>query len=466
LIPAAEENNLHEKRIQKKMKLFGTDGIRGMVNDEPMTPETVLRVGMAIGYLLREKHGRNMILIGKDTRLSGYMIESALTSGICSMGMNVTLVGPIPTPGVAFLTRTLRLDAGIVISASHNPFEDNGIKLFSSKGFKLPDDLEQEIERLVQVDDLPRYRVRGAGIGRAYRLDDATGRYIEYIKSTIPRGINFEGMKVVVDSANGAAYKTTPWLFRELGADVISLNHSPDGTNINAHAGSLHMEGLQKAVKRHSADIGIAHDGDADRAIFCDEQGSIIDGDQIMGMWAAEMKRNRMLKRNTVVSTVMSNLGLEKFLEGQKIKLVRTNVGDRYVVERMLGSGYNFGGEQSGHIVFLDHNTTGDGPLTALQVMYLMKRRDAPLSQLSKEITLYPQVLTNVKVKHRQDIGKIPKIMDAVGIAEKRLAGKGRVLVRPSGTEPKVRVMVEGEDLQLIRKLAQDIAEVIQETMT
>jgi phosphoglucosamine mutase len=431
-----------------------------------MTPETVLRVGMAIAYLLREKHGRNMILIGKDTRLSGYMIESALTSGICSMGMNVTLVGPIPTPGVAFLTRTLRLDAGIVISASHNPFEDNGIKFFSSKGFKLPDELEQKIEGLVKDDNLSRHRMKGAEIGRAYRLDDATGRYIEYIKSTIPRGITFEDMKVVVDCANGAAYKTTPWLFRELGAEVISLNHSPDGININEHSGSLHTEGLQKAVKRHGADVGIAHDGDADRAIFCDERGEILDGDQVMGMWAVEMKKEKMLKKNTVVSTVMSNLGLEKYLERHAIKLVRTQVGDRYVVEKMLKSGYNFGGEQSGHIVFLDHNTTGDGPLTALQVMYLMKKRNAPLSILSKEITLYPQILTNVKVKHRQEIGDIPEIMGAIRNAERRLAGKGRVFVRPSGTEPKIRVMLEGEDLQLIKKLAQDIAEVIQTKLT
>lgn len=448
------------------MKLFGTDGIRGTVNDDPMTPETVLRVGMAIGYLLREKHGRNMILIGKDTRLSGYMIESALTSGICSMGMNVTLVGPIPTPGVAFLTRTLRLDAGIVISASHNHYEDNGIKLFSSKGFKLPDQLEQEIEKLVRDDDLHRFRMRGAEIGRAYRLDDATGRYIEYIKSTIPRGINFEGVKIVVDSANGAAYKTTPWLFRELGADVISLNHSPDGININEHSGSLYTEGLQKAVKKHSADIGIAHDGDADRAIFCDEQGTIVDGDQVLGIWAVAMKSDRTLKKNTVVSTVMSNLGLEKFLEEHKINLIRTKVGDRYVVERMLGSGYNLGGEQSGHIVFLDYNTTGDGPLTALQIMYLMKRKNAPLSRLAQAITLYPQILTNVKVKQKRDIQDIPKIMSAVRNAERRLAGSGRVLVRPSGTEPRIRVMVEGENLQLIKKLAQNITEVVEENMT
>ena len=448
------------------MKLFGTDGIRGTVNEHPMTPETVLRIGMAAASLLREKHGRNMILIGKDTRLSGYIIESALTSGICSMGMNVTLVGPIPTPGVAYLIRTLRLDAGIVISASHNPFEDNGIKFFSSEGYKLSDELERKIEGLVKEDGLLKNRPQGSEIGKAYRLDDATGRYIEYIKSTIPRGVTFEGMKIVVDCANGAAYKTTPWLFRELGADVISVNDKPDGININAGSGTLHMEVLQKAVKLHKADVGIAHDGDADRAIFCDENGRIVDGDKIMGMWAVELKRERMLKKNTVVATVMSNFGLEKFLAMNGIKLIRTKVGDRYVVEKMSHGGYNLGGEQSGHIIFLDHNTTGDGPLTALQVLYLMKKRDAALSKLSQGIQLYPQILTNVRVKHRHDIKAIPEIEDAILSAEKKLAGKGRVLVRASGTEPKIRVMIEGEDMKLIKRLGNDIAKVIQKKMT
>jgi len=448
------------------MRLFGTDGIRGTVNEHPMTPETVLRIGMAAASLLREKHGRNMILIGKDTRLSGYIIESALTSGICSMGMNVTLVGPIPTPGVAYLIRTLRLDAGIVISASHNPFEDNGIKFFSSEGYKLSDELERKIEGLVKEDGLLKNRPQGSEIGKAFRLDDATGRYIEFIKSTIPRGVTFEGMKIVVDCANGAAYKTTPWLFRELGADVISVNDKPDGININAGSGTLHMEVLQKAVKLHKADVGIAHDGDADRAIFCDEKGRIVDGDKIMGMWAVELKRERMLKKNTVVATVMSNFGLEKFLAMNGIKLIRTKVGDRYVVEKMSHGGYNLGGEQSGHIIFLDHNTTGDGPLTALQVLYLMKKRDAALSKLSQGIQLYPQILTNVRVKHRHDIKAIPEIEDAILSAEKKLAGKGRVLVRASGTEPKIRVMIEGEDMKLIKRLGNDIAKVIQKKMT
>ncbi len=448
------------------MKLFGTDGIRSAVNEHPMTPETVLKIGMAAGYLLREKGGRNMILIGKDTRLSGYMIESALTSGICSMGMNVTLVGPMPTPGIAFLTRTLRLDAGIVISASHNPFMDNGIKFFSSKGFKLPDELEKKIEMLVKDERLSEFRAKGSEIGKAYRLDDATGRYIEYIKSTLPKGITFEGMKIVVDCANGAAYKITPWLLRELGAEVIAINDRPDGLNINANCGSLYIKELQKFVKLHKADVGIAHDGDADRSIFCDEKGRIVDGDQIMGMWAVEMKNNKTLKKNTVVSTVMSNLGFERYLEKNDIKLIRTKVGDRFVVEKMLEGGYNLGGEQSGHVIFLDYNTTGDGPLTAVQVLYLMKKRNSSLSKLSSGIKLFPQILTNVEVKHKRDINSIPEIMGAIKSAEKKLEGTGRILVRASGTEPKIRIMVEGINLKLITKLSKDIAKIIKEKMT
>jgi phosphoglucosamine mutase len=448
------------------MKLFGTDGIRGTVNDHPMTPETVLRVGMAIASLLRENYGRNMILIGKDTRLSGYLIESALTSGICSMGMNVTLVGPLPTPGVAFLTRTLRLDAGIVISASHNPFEDNGIKFFSSAGLKLPDELERRVEDLVKDDGLLKNRPRGSELGKAFRLDDATGRYIEYIKSTIPRGVTFEGMKIVVDCANGAAYKTTPWLLRELGAEVISINSEPDGLNINAGCGSLHLDLLRRAVKTNRAVMGIAHDGDADRTIFCDERGCIVDGDKVMGMWAVEMKRMKTLRKDTVVSTVMSNLGLERYLRRNGIGLVRTKVGDRYVVEKMLAGKYNLGGEQSGHIIFLDHNTTGDGPLTAIQVLYLLKKRDNSLSKLSGAIKLYPQILMNVRVERKHDIRTIPEIGESIRVAEERLSGSGRVLVRPSGTEPKIRVMIEGEDLKLITKLGRDIARVIRKKMT
>ena len=448
------------------MKLFGTDGIRGRVNTYPMTPENALRVGMAAAIVLgKEHHGRNTVLIGKDTRLSGYMIESALTSGICSMGMNVTLVGPLPTPGIAFLTRTLRIDAGVVISASHNPFYDNGIKFFSYNGFKLPDDIEKKIEELAKDDSIGRYRAKGEEVGKATRLDDATGRYIEYIKSTLKKGVTFEGMKVVVDSANGAAYKITPWLLRELGADVVSINDRPDGININSRCGALHMEGLRKAVIQHKADVGIAHDGDADRTILCDEKGNIIDGDQIMGMCAVDMNARGELKKSTVVATVMSNLGLEKFFEKNGIKLIRAKVGDRYVVEKMLSGDYNFGGEQSGHIIFLDYNTTGDGQITAVQVLNLLKSKNMSLSRLSSPVKLFPQVLMNVEVGKVQDIRSIPSIMDAILTAEKKLDGRGRILVRPSGTEPKIRVMLEGDDLKLIKRLGREVSKAIRESM-
>ncbi len=448
------------------MKLFGTDGIRGRVNKYPMTPENVLKIGMAAARVLKKEQGRNTVIIGKDTRLSGYMIESALTSGICSMGMNVTLVGPIPTPGVAFLTRALRLDAGIVISASHNPYEDNGIKFFSSDGFKLPDGLEKRIEELVIDDGLGERRPLGSDIGKAYRLDDATGRYIEYIKSTIPKGMTLEGIRVVVDCANGAAYKTTPWVLRELGAEVIVINDKPDGININEGCGALHLEGLQNAVKQNRAHVGIAHDGDADRAMFCDEKGNIVDGDQIIGICSLELKNEGRLKGNSVVSTVMSNLGLEHYLLKKGIKFIRTKVGDRFVAEKMRAGGYNLGGEQSGHIIFSDYNTTGDGPITALQVLHLMKKQGRSLSRLVSGIKLYPQILMNVEVEKKREMKSIPEIDAAIKRAEKRLAEKGRILVRPSGTEPKIRVMVEGEDRHLVEKLAREVSRAIKDKMT
>src|SRR5208283_1961897 len=365
--------------------MFGTDGIRAKVNKYPMTPENVLRVGMAIASVLRTDHGRRMVLIGKDTRLSGYMIESALTAGLCSKGMDVTLVGPIPTPGIAYLTRALRLDAGIVISASHNPFEDNGIKIFSPDGFKLSDELEQEIERLVEDGNFPVRRATGEKIGKAYRLDDATGRYIEYIKSTIPRGADLEGLKVVVDTANGAAYKVTPLLLAELGAHVVAINDKPNGININDNCGSMHLQCVAEAVKEEGADAGIAHDGDADRTLLVDEHGDCVDGDKIIGLWAAHLKKEGRLQGNGVVVTVMSNLGLERYLAGHGIELLRTKVGDRYVVEEMIKGGYNLGGEQSGHIVSFDYNTTGDGPITALQVLHLMKKKKKRLYELASE---------------------------------------------------------------------------------
>lgn len=453
------------------MRLFGTDGIRGRINRSPMTPENVLRVGMAAAKVLRKDHGRNMILIGKDTRLSGYMIESALTSGICSMGMNVILTGPIPTPGAAFLTRALRLDAGIVISASHNPFEDNGIKIFSADGFKLPDELEMKIETLVTDDGLGHKRPTGSDIGKARRLEDATGRYIEYIKSTIPRGSTLEGLKVVIDCANGAAYKVSPWVLRELGAEVISINDKPDGININAECGSLHLDKLCSAVKSHGADVGVAHDGDADRTLMCDEKGNIVDGDMILALWAVKRKKDGKLSGNAVVSTVMANLGLENYLAEQGIKMLRTKVGDRFVTEKMLSGGHVLGGEQSGHIICLDYNSTGDGPITALHVLYMMKKQGSSLSRLVAPIKLYPQVLLNVPVDRKTAHGSVniktyPRVMQAIQKAETLLDGKGRVLVRPSGTEPKIRVMVESEDGRLAEKVANTLAEVIRKNIT
>jgi phosphoglucosamine mutase len=449
---------------KKRMKLFGTDGIRGKANHYPMTGEIAFEVGRAAAYVLRKANGRNKILIGKDTRLSGYMLESALTSGICSMGTNVVLVGPLPTPGIAFVTRSLRVDAGVVISASHNPYDDNGIKFFSADGFKLPDSTENEIEKAMFTEALESIRPEGAGIGKAYRVDDAAGRYIEYIKSTFPKGRTLEGLKVVIDCSNGSAYKITPFVLTELGADVIAINSKPDGININANCGAMHPEAMQKAVLEYKADIGIAHDGDADRTIICDERGELVDGDKIMAMCALDMKKDGKLKGDTVVATVMSNLGFEVFLKRSGIKLIRTKVGDRYVVEEMLKRGCNLGGEQSGHIIFLDHNTTGDGPVTALQVLSIMCRRGKSLSNLASSIPIYPQVLLNVPIRRHKSIDDFPNINSAIKKAEKKLVS-GRILVRPSGTEPKVRVMVEGDNMEEITAIAEEIAEVIKSNM-
>ncbi len=447
------------------MKLFGTDGIRARVNTAPMTPEGVLRLGMAIASVLRNDHGRNMVLIGKDTRLSGYMIESALTSGLCSKGVNVTLVGPLPTPGIAFLTRTLRLDAGIVISASHNPFYDNGIKVFSSEGYKISDEMEAAIEKLMEDKAFPRRRASGDKIGRAFRLDDATGRYIEYVKSTIPRGEDLDGLRIVVDGANGAAYKSTPALLRELGAEVITINDKPDGLNINHNCGSLHLEGLSDAVVRYGYDVGVAHDGDADRTLFVDHQGRPVDGDVIMGICALEMKKDNMLKGNAVVATTMSNLGLEMYLKRHDIDLIRTKVGDRFVVEEMLKRGCNLGGEQSGHIIFSDYNTTGDGMITALQVLYILKKSGYRLSELADMISLYPQRLINIEVSDKKDFKSREPIKRIIEKAERDLKGRGRLLIRASGTEPKIRVMVEAEERSLADYWASTIAEVIKKTL-
>ena len=446
------------------VKLFGTDGIRGKANHYPMTGEIAFEVGRAAAYVLNKKHGLNKILIGKDTRLSGYMLESALTSGICSMGMHVVLVGPMPTPGIAFVTRSLRVDAGVVISASHNPYDDNGIKFFSSEGFKLPDSIENQIEKAMFSKKLEKIRPEGKEIGKAYRVDDAAGRYIEYIKSTFPKGRTLEGIKVVVDCSNGSAYKITPYALNELGANVIPINDAPDGININADCGAAHPAAMQRAVLEHKADIGIAHDGDADRTILCDEKGEIVDGDKIMAICAMDMKKDGKLKGNTVIATVMSNIGFELFLKKSGIKVVRTKVGDRYVVEEMLKRNCNLGGEQSGHIIFLDYNSTGDGPITALQVLSAMCRREKSLSELASYVPIYPQVLVNVKVRKLKNMEDFPDITSAIKKARKKL-NSGRILVRPSGTEPKIRVMVEGDNMDNITAIAEDIAEVIKSNM-
>lgn len=446
-------------------RLFGTDGIRGIANQEPMTSETALKLGRAAAHVFQDSSRKHRIVIGKDTRLSGYMIESALTSGICSMGVDVLLVGPVPTPGIAFLTRSLRADAGVVISASHNPYEDNGIKFFGRDGFKLPDETEKRIEDMISSGALDSVRPTAGGIGKAFRIEDAIGRYNEFVKSSIPRGMDLSGIRVVLDSANGAAYKIGPRVLLELGADVISLYDQPNGMNINQGCGSLHPEIISRAVIANKGHVGIAYDGDADRAIFCDENGSVVDGDAVMAICAIEMMKQGRLKHNTLVATVMSNMGLELAIKNGGGRLLRTAVGDRYVVEEMIRGGYNLGGEQSGHVIFLDHNTTGDGIITALQLLTIMKQTDRPLSELAACMKTYPQTLVNVNVRERKELSSIPEIARLMADAEKRLEGRGRLLVRYSGTEPKIRIMVEGEDDQEINTLARDLAEVISKAL-
>jgi len=371
----------------------------------------------------------------------------------------------MPTPGIAFVTRSMRVDAGIVISASHNPYDDNGIKFFSSDGFKLPDRTEEEIEKVMFSSALERIRPEGKEIGKAKRVEDASGRYIEFVKSTFPKGMTLEGLKIVVDCSNGSAYKITPTVLTELGAEVIAINDKPNGININADCGATHSEGMQKAVLEHGANIGIAHDGDADRTILCDENGEIIDGDKTLAICALDMKKEGNLKAGTVVATVMSNIGFELFLKKSGIKVIRTKVGDRYVVEEMLKRGCNLGGEQSGHIIFLDYNTTGDGPITALQVLSVMRRREKTLSELASYIPIYPQVLINVPVRKTKSMEDFPSIRTAIKKAEKKLKN-GRILVRPSGTEPKIRVMIEGDNMDYITTLAENISEIIRKNMS
>ncbi len=446
-------------------RIFGTDGIRGKANLEPMTSETALKLGRACAHVFRNDARRHRILIGKDTRLSGYMLESALTSGICSMGVDVVLVGPLPTPGIAFMTRSLRADAGVVISASHNPFEDNGIKFFSRDGFKLPDKTEAKIEDLVFTGRIDHVRPTARAIGKAFRVDEAVGRYVEFVKNTFPKELTLEGMKVVVDCANGATYKSSPLILEELGAEVVSVNCQPDGRNINRRCGSVHPEVVQKAVLRHRADAGLTHDGDGDRVLLVDEKGALVDGDRMLAICALDRKADGQLAGKGVVATVMSNYGLEETLRNAGIPLIRTQVGDRYVVEEMLRSNCFVGGEQSGHVIFLDHQTTGDGIVTALQVLAVMKNRGRQLSSVAACMKEYPQVLVNVTVKRRAALDDLPEVTRSVAAAEKRLGRKGRVLVRFSGTEPKVRVMVEGPNRRTIQSLATGIAATVSRSL-
>lgn len=443
-------------------KLFGTDGVRGEANRDPMTAEMALKLGRAIARSTRARRGtRGKIVVGADTRLSCAMLEMALSSGICSMGVDVLAAGTIPTPGIAYLTTGLSCDSGAVISASHNPFQDNGIKFFARDGFKLSDDEEEELERFILAEHVEGELPVGEHLGRLIRVEDALARYIGFLKNGFPSHLNLKGIKLVVDCANGAAYEAAPRVFAELGADVHALGVQPDGCNINRECGSLHPEVICKEVPGCRADIGVALDGDADRAIFADEYGNEVDGDRIMGLIAWDMMSRRELKKNTLVATVMSNVGLEMAMTEMGGTLVRTPVGDRYVVERMRKDGYNFGGEQSGHLVFLDRNTAGDGIQSALQVLRVMKETGKPLSELAARVKKYPQVLKNVEVRSRRDLNEVPPVAKVIEDWQARLGRSGRLLVRYSGTQLLCRVMAEGEDESEVNLAVETVADAI-----
>ncbi|MBS1259616.1 MAG: Phosphoglucosamine mutase [Candidatus Scalindua arabica] len=439
-------------------KLFGTDGIRGVANIFPMTPEMVLSIGKATAHIFKEKCGKKKtkFVIGKDTRLSGYMIENALASGIVSVGADVLLVGPMPTPAIAHLTKSLNADAGIVLSASHNPAEDNGIKIFNENGHKLPDNIEDEIEKYVLSEEIKTEHIKGDLIGKAHRVDDAKGRYIEFAKASV-ESMSLKGLRVILDCANGAAYDTAPHILSELGAEVVVLNDRPDGLNINLDCGALHPERIMEVVKKEKAHIGIALDGDADRVIVCDEKGRSVDGDHIIAICAINMKEKGTLRKNSVVVTVMANKGFDIAMAKERIKVVKTKVGDRYVVDEMRKKGYVLGGEQSGHIIFSNYTTTGDGMISALQLLRIMKEKEEKLSKLAECMTSLPQVLVNVDVKEKKDINKL-KVNKNIKEAESKLGKKGRVLVRYSGTQNLCRIMIEGENKKEIQKTANDIA--------
>src|SRR5919204_3322753 len=449
---------LAEKPIEPARKLFGTDGIRGTANVYPMTGELMLQLGRAVAHQIKRGSHRHRVVIGKDTRLSGYMLETALASGLCSMGVDVLLCGPLPTPAISNLTVSMRADAGSVISASHNPYQDNGIKFFSADGFKLPDEVEAEIEELIANDKLHHLRPTATSIGKAYRIDDAAGRYIVYAKNTFPRHLTLEGLTIVVDCAHGAAYRVAPAVLQELGAKVIVIGNTPDGKNINRGFGAMHPETMCKAVRKTGADLGIALDGDADRLIVSDEHGNVVDGDAVMAICGLDLIRRRALPKKTVVATVMSNMGLDECLAKAGGRVLRTRVGDRYVLEELRRGGYSFGGEQSGHLIFLENANTGDGTIAALALLAVMMESGRPISELAKCMDVFPQAQLGLMVKSKPELGSLPGVMRAIRDVERKLGSNGRVLVRYSGTEPKVRVLVEGPDQKQIDGYAADIA--------
>ena len=455
--------------MRQHTKIFGTDGVRGTANIEPVTAETALKLGRAAAHIFKNLEtqsrgrGKHKILIGKDTRLSGYMLENAISSGVLSMGVDVLLIGPLPTPGVAYVTRSLRADAGIVITASHNPYADNGIKFFRADGYKLDDIIEARIEKLVFSGEINTIRPTADAIGKAVRIDDALGRYIEFAKSSFPRHLTLEGLRLVVDCAHGAAYKSTPCVLRELGAEVIVYGGKPDGTNINLDCGSMHPQHLSQWVLQHKAHLGLAHDGDADRVILCDERGRLIDGDDVLAIVGLESLAQGTLRGKTVVATVMSNAGLQAVIQQAGGHLLRTPVGDQHVLAAMLKHDYNVGGEQSGHIIFADYSTTGDGLLAALQILRVMKSTGKPLSQLAACWTRFPQLLTNLRVREKIPLDEVNGLSSLLREAEADLQSHGgRILLRYSGTEPKVRLLLEGPKAPLLQRWNQKICKLLQ----
>jgi phosphoglucosamine mutase len=455
--------------VTQEKKIFGTDGVRGVANVEPVTAETSLKLGRAAAHVFTQLNPRKnppgtrpKIVLGKDTRLSGYMLENALVAGITSLGVDVLIIGPLPTPGVAYITRSLRADAGIILSASHNPYEDNGIKFFRHDGYKLDDQVEQQIEQLIFAGEIDSIRPTAGKIGRAARIDDALGRYVEFAKASFPRGMSLEEMRIAVDVANGAAYKSTPCILRELGAEVTVAHNEPNGTNINAQCGSIYPEEIQRLVKETGADVGITHDGDADRVLLCDENGEMVDGDEILAMASVDLLRADRLEQSMVVATVMSNFGLDETVAAHGGKLVRTKVGDRYVIEEMVQRKLNLGGEQSGHIIFRDFTTTGDGIISALQILRIMHKTGQPLSKLKRCLKKYPQAQRNLVVKEKPPLAELSAVMKLISETEKELSGKGRVLLRYSGTEPKIRLLIEGREFDKIDEQANRIADAIQ----